>query len=68
MGDVLTKLQSRIDTNGYEISEAILFGYVKDAGKERCKKIYDDQALDKRLYGEIVRLRRLVSALCGPED
>lgn len=65
--DILTKLQSRIDTNGYEISEAIFYGYVKDAGKDHCKKIYDSQALDKRLYGEIVRLRRLVSKF-GLED
>ena len=58
--EIIRALQSRIDKGGYLISEAILFGYIKDISKKEANLIHERQALDKRIMGELISLRQQV--------
>lgn len=58
--EIIRELQSRIDKGGHLISEAILFGYLKDIGKKEANLMHEHQALNKRIMGELVSLRRQV--------
>ena len=59
MEDILRKLQSRIDRTSHAMAEAIALGDMNDIPKEARKAFFEDQALDKRLAGYIVSLRRM---------
>jgi hypothetical protein len=64
MKDILQQLQSRIDKKGYSISQSSLYSdWNHPIMKKAKKEIMAEQALDKRLLGEIVRMRRAINSL-----
>jgi len=59
MKSIVQQLQSRIDRKGYIISQDILYSDWNHPMLKKAKKeIMAEQALDKRLMGELIRLRR----------